>query len=314
MKKIILTITAAIALSFSVKAQDEAIFSHYIVNPMLINPAMAGFNDNVQIFGHMRNQWSGFTGAPKTYALTVDLPVTEKVGLGGVVLSENFGPMNRFKGQLNYAYRYVGKGIKWSAGFSTEFSRSKMDASINDPTLNPLNDKNDQLITDRIKGVTYFDAAFGATALFDDKIIVSLTVPNLARIPLGEIDNTKNERTLFKQFILMGGYRLTKNQITFEPSIQFHKVYKSPFEVDVNLKASLFENKLVTALQVRPGKSGQVGFLVGTKQPGFSLYYSYNSSLAEFKSYERTAHEVTLGIEISKAEKKIERGAKRYRN
>jgi type IX secretion system PorP/SprF family membrane protein len=315
MKKIILSITAAIALSFSAKAQDEAIFSHYIINPMLINPAAAGFNENVQIFGHMRNQFAGFTGAPKTYALTVDLPVTEKVGLGGLLLSEKFGTTNRTKGQLNYSYRYVGKGIKWSAGFSTEFQKNKIDASINDDQLNPLNDKNDQLVIDRIKGVTIFDAAFGATALINEKFLLSFTTPNLIRAVVGgDVNAVKTDRTFFRQFILMGGYRITKSQIVFEPSMQFRKVYNSPFEVDVNLKASVFENKLVAALQVRPGNSGQVGLLVGTKQPGFSIYYSYNSSFSDFKAYDRTAHEVTLGIEIKKSEKKIERGAKRYRN
>lgn len=314
MKKIILSITAAIALSFSAKAQDEAIFSHYIINPMIANPAAAGFNDNVQIFGHLRSQWAGFKDAPKTYALTVDLPVTDKVGVGGLLLSERFGPMDRMRGQLNYAYRYSGKGVKWSAGFSTEFHKSKIDASINDINANPLNETNDPLVMERIKGITFFDASFGAMGLFNEKILVSLTVPNLIRARVGATDNVKTERTLFKQFILMGGYRITKNQIMFEPSLQLRKVYQAPFEVDVNLKASAFDNKLVAALQVRPGSSGQVGLLLGTKQPGFSLYYSYNNSLAEFKAYQRTAHEVTLGIEIKKAEKKIERGSKRYRN
>ena len=314
MKKVLLSITTAIALSFSAQAQDEAIFSHYIINPMLINPAQAGFSENVNIYGHLRNQWSGFQGAPKTYALTVDLPVTEKVGVGGLLLSEKFGVMDRLRAQVNYAYRYIGKGVKWSAGFSTEFHRSKMDASINDPLQNPLNDRNDQLVMDRIKGITFFDASFGATAIFNDKIVTSLAFPNLIRARVGAQDGVQSERTFLRQFILMGGYRITKGEMVFEPSMQFRKVFQAPFEVDVNFKASLFENKLVTALQIRPGTSGQVGLMIGTKQPGFSVYYSYNSSLAEFKTYERTAHEVTLGIEIKKSEKKIERGAKRYRN
>lgn len=315
MKKVILSITAVFALSFSAKAQDEAIFSHYIINPMTANPAAAGFSDNIQIFGHYRSQWAGFDGAPKTYAITADLPVTEKVGIGGLLLSEKFGTIDRMRGQLNYAYRYSGKGIKWGAGFSTEFHRSRIAPSVYDPNINPKNETGDQLVAERLKGITFFDASFGAMALFDEKILVSLTVPNLIRARVGgDVDNVKTERTLFKQFILMGGYRLTKNQIVFEPSLQIRKVYQAPFEVDVNLKASVFDSKLVTALQIRPGNSGQVGILVGTKQPGFSLYYSYNSSLAEFKSYERTAHEVTLGIEIKKAQNKIERGAKRYRN
>lgn len=314
MKKILFSIAVAATLSFSTQAQDEAIFNHYLFNPMIINPAYAGFNNNVQIFGHLRSQWAGFEGAPKTYALTMDLPVTDKVGLGGLILTEKFGIMNRFRGQLNYAYRYVGNGIKWSAGFSTEFHKSRADASINDLDVNPLVDRNDPVVMASIKGSTFFDASFGGTVLIDDKIILSASTPNLIRARLGEVDPVKSERTFLRQFIVMGGYRITKNQIMFEPSLQIRKVYQAPFEVDVNLKVNAFEDKLVTGLTVRPGDSGQIGLFVGTKQPGFQVYYSYNSSLSEFKAYQRSAHEVTLGIEIKKPEKKIERGGKRYRN
>ena len=178
MKKLILSIIAFATIAVTAKAQDEAIFSHYVVNPMLINPAYAGFNDNTQIFGHLRNQWSGFQNAPKTYALTVDLPMTEKVGIGGLILSEKFGAMDRFRGQFNYAYRYVGKGYKWSIGFSTEFHRSRLDASINDQTTNSLVDKNDPLVMQRIKGVTFFDASFGGAAVIQDKILLSASLPD----------------------------------------------------------------------------------------------------------------------------------------
>ena len=314
MKKFILTLLAAFTIAVAAKAQDEAIFSHYLVNPMLINPAYAGFNDNVQIFGHMRNQWTGFQDAPKTYAVTIDLPMTEKVGLGGLILSEKFGALNRFRGQLNYAYRYVGKGYKWSIGFSTEFHRSKLDASINDKNLNPLVSLNDPLVSERMKGLTFFDASFGATALIKEKFIVSASTPNLIRAQVGSDDLSTKQKSFLRQFILLGGYRIKKNQITFEPSLQLRKVFESPFEVDVNLKAIAFEEKLIAAIQVRPGDSGQVGLLVGTKQPSFSLFYSYNSSLATFKTYESNAHEVTLGIAFQKPDKKIDRGNKRYRN
>lgn len=315
MKKLILSIIAFVTIAVSAKAQDEAIFGHYLVNPMLINPAYAGFNDNVQIFGHLRSQWAGFQGAPKTYALTIDLPMTEKVGLGGMMLSEKFGPTDRFRGQANYAYRYVGKGYKWSIGFSTEFDRLKLDPLINDGTTNPLVDKNDILVMNRIKGVTFFDASFGAAAVIKDQILLSGSLTNLIRARVGgTTDPLKPAKTFGRQFILMGGYRIKKAQITFEPSLQLHKVLDAPFEVDVNVKALAFEEKLIVALSVRPGNSGQVALLLGTKQPSFALYYSYNNSLAEFNSYSRNAHEVTLGLAFQKADKKIDRGNKRYRN
>ena len=63
MKKIILAIALIASFTANVKAQDEAIFNHYIINPMLINPAYAGFDDNVVLFGHLRSQWAGYEKA-----------------------------------------------------------------------------------------------------------------------------------------------------------------------------------------------------------------------------------------------------------
>jgi type IX secretion system PorP/SprF family membrane protein len=315
MKKVILSIIAFVTIAVAAKAQDEAIFGHYLVNPMLINPAYAGFNDNVQIFGHLRSQWAGFQGAPKTYAMTMDLPMTEKVGLGGMILSEKFGPTDRFRGQVNYAYRYSNKGYKWSIGFSTEFDHNKIDPFLNDPVGNSLVDKNDQLVMERIKGVTFFDASFGAATVINDQIMLSASLTNLIRARVGgTTDPIKPSKTFGRQFILMGGYRIKKAQITFEPSLQIHKVLDAPFEVDVNIKALAFDEKLIAAFSVRPGNSGQIALMVGTKQPAFSLFYSYNNSLAEFNAYSRNAHEVTVGLAFQKADKKIDRGNKRYRN
>jgi type IX secretion system PorP/SprF family membrane protein len=314
MKKIIFSIIAFVTIAVAAKAQDEAIFGHYLVNPMLINPAYAGFNDNVQIFGHLRNQWSGFQGAPKTYAMTIDLPMTEKVGLGGMIFSEKFGPTDRLRGQVNYAYRYANKGYKWSIGFSTEFDRNKIDPSLNTAS-NSLVDLNDQLVMERIKGVTFFDASFGGAAVIKDQIMLSASLTNLIRARVGgDTDPLKKSKTFGRQFILMGGYRVKKSQVTIEPSLQLHKVLDAPFEVDVNVKALAFDEKLIAAISVRPGNSGQIALLMGTRQPSFSLFYSYNYSTAEFNAYSRNAHEVTVGLNFQKADKKIDRGNKRYRN
>jgi type IX secretion system PorP/SprF family membrane protein len=311
MKKVLLSISIAFALITTVSAQDEAIFNHYLVNPMIINPAYTGFNDNIQLFGHYRAQWTGFPGAPKTYAVTANIPVTNKVGLGGLLLSEKFGTMDRQRYQLNYAYRYASKRYKWGIGFSTEFHRSRLDASVME---NQFYESGDQLVEDRVKGLTFFDASLGGYAVIDDKIIASLSFPNLIRQRLGQVDpNAKAQRTTFKQFILMGGYKLKKNQISLEPSIVVRKVYQAPFEVDVNAKAGFMDDKIIAGLTVRPGTSGQIGLLVGVKQTAFEIYYSYNSALAELKSYNRTAHEVSVAVNISKPSKEVQRG-KRYRN
>jgi type IX secretion system PorP/SprF family membrane protein len=319
MNKIILSIAAFLTLAFNAKAQDEAIFNHYIVNPMIINPAYAGFEgDKIQLFGHYRSQWAGnsagnFNFNPTTYSVTASLPINEKVGLGGMILSDKVGMTNRLRGQLNYAYRVSTKNYKIGFGFSTEIHSLSLNNEIfKDPLINP----NDPTILARAKGETIFDASVGVAGLIDNKFLFSVSAPNLIRARgVGSATPTSgtSQSTFFKQYILMAGYRFQSGQIKFEPSLSVRKVLETPFYVEANIKMSALEDKLIAAITARPGKTGQLGLMLGTKFDKVQLMYSFQYSTSELSSYSGSSHEVTFGIEFEKGNKKITRG-KRYRN
>jgi type IX secretion system PorP/SprF family membrane protein len=319
MNKIILSIAAFFTLAFNAKAQDEAIFNHYIINPMIINPAYAGFEgDKIQLFGHYRSQWAGnsagnFNFNPTTYNVTASLPINEKVGLGGMLISDRVGVTNRLRGQLNYAYRVSTKKYKVGFGFSTEIHSLGLNNSVfDDPRINP----NDPTILARAKGETIFDASVGIAGLIDNKFLFSVSAPNLIRARgVGSATPTTGpkESTFFKQYILMTGYRFQTGQIKFEPSLSVRKVLETPFYVEANVKMSALEDKLIAAITARPGKTGQLGLMLGTKFDKVQLMYSFQYSTSELSSYSGSSHEVTFGIEFEKGNKKITRG-KRYRN
>jgi type IX secretion system PorP/SprF family membrane protein len=319
MNKLVLSIAAFLTLAVNVKAQDEAIFNHYIINPMIINPAYAGFEgDKIQLFGHYRSQWAGnsaanFTFNPTTYNVTASLPINEKVGLGGMLLSDKVGVTNRLRGQLNYAYRVSTKNYKIGFGFSTEIhTLSLSNAVFNDPLTNP----NDPTVLARAKGETIFDASVGVAGLINNKFLFSVSAPNLIRARgVGSATPTTGttKSTLFKQYILMAGYRVQSGQVKFEPSLSVRKVLETPFYVEANVKMSALEERLIAAVTARPGKTGQFGLMLGTKFDKVQVMYSYQHSTSEISSYSGSSHEVTFGIEFEKSNKKIQRG-KRYRN
>ena len=319
MKKALLIILCATAFLTKMSAQDEAIFGHYLVNPVLINPAFSGTAGTYQIFGHLRNQWTGFPGQPKTYALSFNAPLADKVGLGAMLLNENFGLVDRLRGQLSYAYHYdnAKRGLKSGFGFSTEFHRTKLNASL---TQDPFYESGDRVIEANMKNVSFFDATAGAYLILNDKATFSLALPNLIRARLGVIsnDSVQKEKTFLKQFIFSGGYKIVMENMTFEPSLVARKVYQAPFEVDLNMVGHFLDDKLFLGISMRPGSSGNIGLMVGTKQDFFQLYYSYNSSLAEVKTYNRQAHEVTIGLEFarkqSQTQSPTEKKKKRYKN
>ena len=59
MKKLITIALVVIGFQWAT-AQDEAVFTHYHINPILINPAHAGFTELHHIQMNLRNQWAGF--------------------------------------------------------------------------------------------------------------------------------------------------------------------------------------------------------------------------------------------------------------
>ena len=60
MKKLLLVCMAALGLSRTADAQIDPLYAQYLNNPMLINPAYAGLNNNLNIGVSFRKQWAGF--------------------------------------------------------------------------------------------------------------------------------------------------------------------------------------------------------------------------------------------------------------
>jgi type IX secretion system PorP/SprF family membrane protein len=319
MKKSLLAILFLVVVAAKVVAQDEAIFNHYLVNPVLVNPAFTGMDDKYHIFGHYRSQWTGFANAPQTYALSINGPLADKVGIGGMLVNETFGLTNRLRGQLSYAYHYKSEkqGFQAGFGFSTEFHRTRLDNSV---LTNGFYEKDDRIVNENLKNVSIFDATVGAYVVLNNKVTIHVASPNLIRARLGQIDDTApKEKTFLRQFILGSTYKsVVSEKLTIEPSIQLRRVYQAPFEVEMNLLARFMDERFVTGVSFRPGTSGAAGLTVGIKESFFQINYSYNASISEFKSYSNQGHEITLGIALNKPSREksspTTKKKKRYKN
>jgi type IX secretion system PorP/SprF family membrane protein len=318
MKKIVIAIYMLVAVATKMMAQDEATFNHYVVNPVLVNPAFTGNGDKYYVYGNYRTQWTGFANAPQTYAMSVNGPLAEKVGIGAMLLSERFGLTNRLRGQVSYAYHYKNEkqGFQAGFGFSAELHRTKLDNAV---LSNGFYDPDDRLVQGNLKPASIFDATVGAYAVIKNKITVHAAAPNLIRANLGKIEDTaKAEKTFLRQFIVGVGYKaVLSDKLAIEPSLQMRRVYLAPLEVEMNLMARFMQERFMAGVYFRPGSSGAMGLTMGIKESFFQLYYSYNASIAEFKSYSSQAHEITLGIALNKPSKETSpttKKKKRYKN
>ena len=53
------------------EAQFRPHYTQYILNNYIVNPALTGIDNYIDVKMSMRNQWLGIDGAPKTFYATV---------------------------------------------------------------------------------------------------------------------------------------------------------------------------------------------------------------------------------------------------
>lgn len=309
MKKLITIISCALAFSFAflndAKAQDEAIFSHYHISPILINPAYAGMSGMQHVQMNLRNQWTGFPGAPQTYMVNYNGPMGKVLGLGLNVMSEDIAQISRLKFGLNYAFRFKVNDLDFSLGFSTDFQDFRLANSVLDQA-NPLYEPGDFIVEENIDGVKYFDAAFGFAGRYKKATYFGLSFPNLIRTrldsPAGE-GNTTEE--MMQNYIFQLGHKFEFEDYDFNlnPSLVIRKVREAPFQIDFNLLAGFVEDKLQAGVTYRSGTGGALGLLLGTKLDPFSAYFSYDVSFQGFQQYSNGTYEVTVAFDFGKGAK-----------
>lgn len=300
MKKIILPL---FILAFAAKAfsQDEAIFSHYNITPILINPAVAGFDDAYQLQFNARAQWTGFPDAPTTLGIMYNGPIGNTFGIGLGLRTEKAAQLNRLRGQLNFAFRFpFSDNFKFGVGFTTEFQQLQLDNSFMGSNFYQ---EGDQIVENAMNGQREFDASLGFWGEWNERTYVGLSFSNLVGARLDEIVTNNSTKSPFQYYLLTFGHRLDINDyFGLEPSVLIRQVRNSPFQIDFNLKASFLEDeKLVAGVSYRT--LGTFGVLLGTKVSKFQLFYTYDVSFQQFQQFNTGSHEVTVAFNFQRKRK-----------
>jgi len=109
----------SLCLSFNVLlAQQTPVFSDYVYNQVLLNPAHAGFYKSTDLTLTYRNTASDFVGAPEVLSGVVNAPTkSENIGIGASVLSDRLGVANITSITGSIAYKIIfdfhDNRVKW---------------------------------------------------------------------------------------------------------------------------------------------------------------------------------------------------------
>ncbi len=288
------------------QAQDEGYIRHYLVNPILVNPGYTGFQDHHSLVLNYNNQWAGFPGQPRTVTASYNGPVSESIGLGAMVRSDNAASLTRNMIQLSYGFKFILNELELSLGLATAFEQTRLKGSA---ILDPRVDIQDPVLLDATDGISLFDAAFGVHGNTND-FFFGVAAPNLVRARLNSDPAVESEKAdnLFSNFLAYAGYKwqVEDNNFYVEPSIMVKNLRNSPFMVDINGKVYFFEDQLIGGLTYTVGGGNRFSLLLGTDLPNFGLYYSYTTSFQQSQAYKNGAHEVTIEFTFGSRKKTLE--------
>ena len=94
MKKLKLILLFLLAVPPKLVAQEDPLFTQYLVNPLSINPAYAGANDMLQATMLSRIQWIGLVdnfGPPTTNLLSASMPISKyNLSFGLNAMQDNY--------------------------------------------------------------------------------------------------------------------------------------------------------------------------------------------------------------------------------
>ncbi len=289
MKKI--AILSFILLAFSVNAQQEAMFTHYSFNTLVINPAYAGSRDALTVMALHRTQWLNFPGAPKTLSLTAHMPVfSEKIGLGLSFLNDHIGPTRQNAIYADFAYKIrLGRG-KLAFGLKAGLNMVNTDLTA----LNNIQG-NDPLFQQDIESKLLPNFGFGlyySTPTF----YIGASTPRLLENNFETNRTTGTIHDEKRHYYLIGGvvFPINKAQtLKLRPTTFIKLTEGAPIELDLTALLYIYDKYWVGPM-FRSGDA--VGVLIGLQlfenlSFGYSFDWSYGNKTVK---YNAGSHEIML--------------------
>jgi type IX secretion system PorP/SprF family membrane protein len=277
-------------LTVQVLAQQDPLYSQYMLNPLLINPAYVGLNNNFNAMASYRAQWTGLDGQPTTLNASAHSSVANnKVGVGILLVSDKIGNIRNSETNFSASYKLELEESIFSFGMQAGLQSFRSDNSgIN------IFDPDDNAFATNERG-TRLNIGAGAI-LKSERFLIGLSIPRL--LP-STFSNGGQEFELYNQhYYLMGSYVHYLNEhIRLKPSILFRGVKGAPPSVDLAFNLNI--NSLHTA-GVFTRNVNTYGILLQTLIKE-KLRFGYVFELPTNKSVgaQFTSHEISLGIMMS---------------
>jgi len=321
MKRGLFILIAFAALTFSAGAQQLPLYSQYLFNKYLLNPSVAG-NDGFTSYNlTAREQWLGYSGAPRTYSFSFQTRLMKrsyimritnakrsffrpssqgKVGLGGLIFSDKNGLVQRTGVQATYAYH---TRLNGETQLSFGMSATAFHFRINEDQISFEDPDDPVLFSDLRKGVFIPDANFGVSILnyrYNIAFSVEQLFQSYAKIGNPGYDNL----TFMRHYYLFGSYTQPIGvDSDLQPNFMFRMSEQWKPQVDIGLNY-LYKQDLWAGLSYRTGNVMVAN--IGARFEQFYFGYAFDFSFTEIQRVTYGSHELMIAMKLGDS-------ARRYR-
>lgn len=286
-------------------AQQDAQFSQYMFNGIYINPAYAGYKEQLNLHAFYRNQWTGITGAPKTISLAVDAIANEgNVGLALQLSSDRLGAQRNQSVYANYAYRIPlnqDGTSRLAFGVGLGAIQLGIDGSMlnpNDREINQPLGMSSSILPDARAGVFYQNERFYVGISADNLVSQYINIDKYAFIP-----QPKTHYYLTAGMLVPLSY-----DMLLKPSFLIKDDRGGPTSLDINAFL-IMADKFWLGASYRTGVKlynknylqknlSQLNSAVASAQfsvnENLRIGYAYDFSLGALQSYSGGTHEISI--------------------
>jgi type IX secretion system PorP/SprF family membrane protein len=335
MKRVVKTLVAVLGSAMLANAQQKPHYTQYVVNPFIINPAITGIDNYVDLKASVRDQWVGIKGAPMTTYLTIHGPIGKKDyrtsstsfqvpgqnprgkaywetytaaephhGIGLTLINDRTGSFNFFTATVSYAYHLgLNPTTNLSAGFSAGINKVSLDRSMHDfsGAGDPYDPATGSLATGNLTKIKPTMAA--GLWLYSRSYFIGFAMQQVIPQTIDFIDNNTailSKSKFVPHLFLTAGYRfLISDDVNAIPSLMVKYIKGSSiseFQPEANVKFQYRDLLWIGAsYRYQDGYAGMLGLNVSNT---FNVSYSYDRQSAKniLSRFNNGTHEVVFGF------------------
>ena len=267
-------------------AQLGPMSSQYLTNQFMINPAYAGVNNVLIGMASTKGQWVGIDGAPWTHTFSLNSSITDRFGVGAMLISDNYGINNNLETVAAASYKIRWEESTLSFGLQAGLQQHRIDYSklnleyADDPNVD-------------FDATSFQEANVGVGVYYQtQRFYAGLSLPHIRNI------KSSNGTEFRRHYYLSTGYMIDYlDFLKLKPSLLLNIIEGGPVSLDLNAQLIIKDQ---VSLGIMLKDLDAIGFNINYVEGGYMrVGYAYELAFGPLATASYGIHELMFSVDIA---------------